>query len=80
MGSDNKGRIIGTLIGVLAGLGGIAFFAAMERGKASLVGPTTSLFPLITVILARFALRERLNRVQMIGILLALVSAGLLAM
>jgi EamA domain-containing membrane protein RarD len=35
---------------------------------------------LITVILARFALRERLNRVQMIGILLALVSAGLLAM
>jgi uncharacterized membrane protein len=80
LGSDNKGRIIGTLIGVLAGLGGIAFFAAMERGKASLVGPTTSLFPLITVILARFALRERLNRVQMIGILLALVSAGLLAM
>jgi uncharacterized membrane protein len=79
LGSDKKGRIIGTLIGVLAGLGGIAYFAAMERGKASLVGPTTSLFPLITVILASIVLKERLNGIQMLGIVLALVSAGLLA-
>jgi uncharacterized membrane protein len=77
--SDHRGRITGTALGIIAGLGGIAYFAAMARGKASIVGPVTSLFPLVTVLLATTVLKERLNRVQMAGIVLALVSAALLA-
>jgi transporter family protein len=79
MRANNKGRLTGAVIGIFAGVGGIAYFAAMARGKASIVGPVTSLFPMVTVLLATTLLKERLNRVQMAGIVLALVSAALLA-
>ena len=62
-----------------AGIGNAAYFAAMARGKASIVGPVTSLFPMVTVILATTMLKERLNKVQIAGIILALVSAAMLA-
>jgi transporter family protein len=77
--ANNRGRIVGLIIGIAAGLGGIAYFAAMARGKASIVGPVTSLFPLVTVLLASTVLKERLNAIQIVGIALALISAGLLA-
>src|SRR5215472_19080072 len=48
--TDRLGVMYAVLIGVLAGLGGVAYFAAMEHGKASLVGPVTSLFPLLTAL------------------------------
>ena len=76
---DRTGRVIGIGIGIVAGLGGVAYFIAMSRGKASLVGPVTSLFPLVTVLLAMPILRERFNKVQAAGVALALVSAALLA-
>jgi uncharacterized membrane protein len=79
MRTDPKGRIIGTAIGIIAGLGNAAYFAAMARGKASIVGPVTSLFPMVTVVLATTMLKERLNKVQIAGIVLALVSAAMLA-
>ncbi len=78
--ADHRGRFIGIVIGIAAGLGGIAYFVAMAGGKASLVGPVTSLFPLVTVVLATLVLKERLNRFQTAGIVLALISAVLLAM
>ena len=79
MQADGRGRLIGVAIGILAGLGGIAFFAAMARGKASIVGPVTSLFPLVTVVFATTILKERLNKAQVAGIVLALASAAMLA-
>jgi len=79
MKADRQGRIIGTVIGILAGAGGIAYFAAMARGKASIVGPITALFPMVTVLLATTILKERLNKAQIAGIVLALISAALLA-
>ena len=79
MKADGRGRVIGTVIGIVAGLGGIAYFAAMARGKASIVGPVTSLFPLVTVALATTVLKERLNKAQVAGIVLALASAAMLA-
>ncbi|MFN7997412.1 MAG: EamA family transporter [Bryobacteraceae bacterium] len=76
---DRLGVAYGILIGVLAGLGGIAYFAAMEKGKASLVGPVTSLFPLLTVLLAVVILRERMNRVQAAGVVLGLAAIAILS-
>ena len=76
---DTTGRVIGIVIGMVAGLGGVAYFVAMSRGKASLVGPVTSLFPLVTVLLAMPLLKERFNKVQAAGVVLALISAALLA-
>jgi uncharacterized membrane protein len=76
---DRLGAAYGVLIGVLAGLGGIAYFAAMQTGKASLVGPVTSLFPLLTVLLAVGILKERMNRIQLAGVLLGLISIAILS-
>lgn len=79
IGRDRLGVAYGVLIGVLAGLGGIAYFAAMENGKASLVGPVTSLFPLLTVLLAISILKERINRIQVAGVVLGLISIAILS-
>ena len=77
--TDRRGVGYAVLIGVLAGLGGIAYFAAMESGKASLVGPVTSLFPLLTVVLAMIFLKERMNQIQVAGIILGLVAIAVLS-
>ncbi len=79
MRNNRKGRVIGLMIGLIAGLGNAAYFVAMSRGQASLVGPVTSLFPLVTVLLATLVLKERFNRVQAAGVVLAIISAVLLA-
>jgi uncharacterized membrane protein len=78
--ATRKGRYVGTLIGILAGLGGIAYFLALSGGKVSIVGPLTSLFPLVTVALATIVLREGLNRIQMAGVVLAVVAGALLSL
>jgi bacterial/archaeal transporter family protein len=77
--TDRLGVTYAILIGILAGLGGVAYFAAMESGKASLVGPATSLFPLLTVVLAMIFLKERMNRIQLAGIVLGLVAIAILS-
>jgi transporter family protein len=77
--TDRLGVFYAVLIGVLAGLGGLAYFAAMENGKASLVGPVTSLFPLLTVVLAVTFLKERMNRIQVAGIILGLIAIAILS-
>jgi transporter family protein len=76
---DRRGVIYGVLTGVLSGLGTIAYFAAMQVGKASLVGPVTSLFPLLTVLLALGILKERMNRIQLAGVALGLISIAVLS-
>lgn len=71
---DPRGAVYGILNGVLATFGMLAFYAAMARGKASLVGPLTALFPLFTVAGAVLFLKEKLNWIQGCGILCALVA------
>jgi transporter family protein len=71
---DARGITYGILNGILSGIGLLAYYAAVSRGKVSVVGPVTSLFPLLTVILAFIFLRERLNKTQMLGAALSLVA------
>lgn len=74
---DARGITYGIVNGVLSGIGLLAYYAAVNRGKVSVVGPVTSLFPLLTVILAFLFLRERLNRVQIAGVGLSLVAIAI---
>jgi transporter family protein len=74
---DARGITYGILNGVLSGIGLLAYYAAVSRGKVSVVGPVTSLFPLLTVGLAFIFLRERLNRVQAAGVALSLVAIAI---
>ncbi|MCI0659596.1 MAG: EamA family transporter [Acidobacteria bacterium] len=77
--TDRRGMIYGISNGVLSGLGMLAFYAALARGKASIIGPFTALFPLLTVALAFAFLRERINRIQAAGMVLALAAILILA-
>jgi len=67
------------LAGVLGALGTIAFNIALKSGKASIIVPLTSLYPIITIIIAKIFLREQITSLQGLGILLAIISIFLLS-
>ncbi len=76
----NRGGVTyGILSGVATGLGTLGYYAALREQNASVVAPVTGLFPVLTVMLAFVVLRERLNKVQMGGMLLALASIVILS-
>jgi drug/metabolite transporter (DMT)-like permease len=51
----------------------LAYYDILQRGgKAATVIPLTALYPMVTVLLAVLFLRERLNRIQLGGVFLAL--------
>ena len=76
----NRGGVTyGILSGVATGLGTLGYYAALREQNASVVAPVTGLFPVLTVVLALLLLRERLNKVQMGGMLLALASIVILS-
>jgi transporter family protein len=76
----NAGGITyGLLSGVATGLGTLGYYAALREQNASVVTPLTGVFPVLTVVLAFVVLRERLNKVQLGGMLLALASIVILS-
>jgi uncharacterized membrane protein len=80
-GSQAKGAVHGLLTGVFGGLGNIGFYLALSSGgKASIVVPMVGLAPLVTVVLALVILKESLNALQVLGLVLALASIYLLSM
>jgi drug/metabolite transporter (DMT)-like permease len=52
---------------------------AVRRGLVSLVAPVASLYPAMTVVLARFVLQERIGRQRLAGLGLGLVGLALIA-
>jgi len=75
------GRRIGpvALIGVADTGANLLFAYAATRGNLGVVGVLGSLYPVATVLLARWLLDERLSRVQNAGVVLALTGVALLA-
>jgi drug/metabolite transporter (DMT)-like permease len=67
------------LAGTLDVSANLAFAAATTKGLVSLVSVAGSLYPVITVLLARFVLRERVHRVQDAGVFAALAGVVLIA-
>jgi drug/metabolite transporter (DMT)-like permease len=71
------------MVVVLAGVFDVAanglFLLASREGLLSLVSVLSSLYPATTVVLARLLLRERLRRLQLGGLALALVGVALIA-
>jgi bacterial/archaeal transporter family protein len=71
---------LGIACGVLNGFGALTSFAAFESGgKASIVMPIISLYPLVTVLGARLFLHEHITAMQWAGIAIAPVAAWLLS-
>jgi bacterial/archaeal transporter family protein len=76
---DRGGVTYGLLCGIATGLGTLGYYAALREQNASVVTPLTGLFPVLTIVLAFVVLRERLNKVQMGGMVLALASIVILS-
>jgi transporter family protein len=68
------------LSGVLNALGAWALFAALKSGgKASIVSPLTALYPLVVIALVPVVLHESITRLQLSGIVCALIAVVLLS-
>ncbi|MFP5229477.1 MAG: EamA family transporter [Acidobacteriota bacterium] len=68
------------LSGVLNALGAWALFAALKSGgKASIVSPLTALYPLVVMMLVPFVLHESITRLQLSGVVCALIAVVLLS-
>jgi drug/metabolite transporter (DMT)-like permease len=67
------------LVGVLDTSANLLFADASTRGNLGVVGVLSSLYPVVTVVLARLVLAERLSWSQSAGVAVALLGVGLLA-
>jgi transporter family protein len=58
-------------------LGGIAYYLAIQSGNVSIVTPVTNIYPLVTIAVAKFRLREKLT-LRQYGALAMLIASILL--
>jgi bacterial/archaeal transporter family protein len=80
-GNARKGALLALAGGALGSLGNVAYYDALSRGgNAATVITLTALYPLVTVLLAMFYLKERLNGVQVAGVATSLAAIYLLNM
>jgi bacterial/archaeal transporter family protein len=71
---------LGILVGLTNGLGAWYLYASLENGaQASVAVPLTSLYPLLTVLLAVGFLREHPKPLQWVGIGVAIVAGVLMS-
>lgn len=74
------GLFWGFVSGLIAAAGNIFFYLALEAGAVTAVAvPLTNVYPLVTIFIAYFWFKERLNLVQGLGILLAVAAILLLS-
>ncbi|HEY9557641.1 MAG TPA: DMT family transporter [Acidimicrobiales bacterium] len=74
------GRSLTLGAGVLDAAANVLYLLAIREGLLSVVSVLSGLYPVSTVLLARFVLDERLQRVQQLGVALALPAAVLIAL
>ncbi len=74
------GLFWGFVSGLIAAAGNICFYLALEAGAETAIAvPLTNVYPLVTIFLAYFWFKERLNLIQAGGIALAVVAIILLS-
>jgi drug/metabolite transporter (DMT)-like permease len=77
--TTQRDRVTLAAIGILDCSANLLFTLASQRGLLTLVAVLASLYPVVTVLLARGVLHERLSRVEAGGVALALCGVALIA-
>jgi drug/metabolite transporter (DMT)-like permease len=75
-----RARLLAATGGVLVGASNAFILFALQLGSLAVVSVLVSLYPLATIVLARFTLHERVSKVQLLGMGLALLASVLLAL
>ena len=74
-GNRRRGILYALAGGAVSCIGNVFYYDALSRGgKAATIVPLTALYPLATILLAMLLLKERLNRIQLGGVLLSLIA------
>jgi drug/metabolite transporter (DMT)-like permease len=76
---DGRGRWLAAAAGLTGAPGTILYFLATHRGLLAIAAVITSLYPAVTIVLARVVLGERLTVIRLAGLLLAAASVALIA-
>jgi len=76
---DKKSIFWGMLIGFTGAGGQLILFEALKEGPAYIIFPIVSLYPVVTIGLSVWGLKERANRRSWTGIILALIAIFLLS-
>lgn len=70
---------LAVLVGIVDVTGNAAFLTAIRIGDLSVAAVLSSLYPVVTVILAAIVLREQITRSHAVGVALAFVAIALIA-
>ncbi len=76
---DKRSVFLGSMVGLTGAGGQLILFQALRSGPAYLVFPIISLYPVITIGLSLWLLKERASRRSWVGIILALIAIMLLS-
>lgn len=72
--TDSKGLGFALLTGIAYSLGCFLYLVAADKGKITTIVTLTALYPLVTLLLSYFFLKEEINLKQCTGILFALIA------
>jgi drug/metabolite transporter (DMT)-like permease len=75
-----KGIMFALACGVLDSIGNALLLFGIQAGSLSVMSVLTAMYPAGTIILAAIVLREKITKLQLVGMVLALAAAGLLAL
>jgi drug/metabolite transporter (DMT)-like permease len=70
---------LGAIAGLIDVSGSVVFFRAVQSGRMDVAVVLTSLYPVVTVLLARIILKERFTRWKIAGVMAALAAVPLIA-
>ncbi len=76
---DKRSILYGSIVGFTGAGGQLILFQALRDGPAYIVFPVVSLYPVVTIFLSIFFLKENTTRKHWIGIVLALVAIVMLS-
>lgn len=78
--NGKRGMFYAFVTGILGGTGNMALYKSLDvGGKAAIVVPASSLYSVVTVIMAYLFLRERVSRSQKLGLAIGFAAIYLLS-